>query len=170
MLLFFFVFFWSGPAPRARCRPPGSWAGQKLVKPCGPQHGIPVPDPRLPGPGAGYPAAGPAVLWNPSKTPKRPVFDSKKHFQQIFFFLPGPARLPGPVPATRLPGPGAGCRLPGRPFLRFFFRKNCKNCSTDSRDQNKIPQKKLLNIQKKNAKFLSADFRPFFFVVPLWPI
>ena len=52
---------------------------------------IPVPDPRLPGPGAGYPAAG----------------------------------------------PGAGCRLPGRPFFGFSFRKNSKNCSTDSQDPNK---------------------------------
>ena len=39
-----------------------------------------VPDPRLPGPGAGYPAAGPG-----------------------FSLIPGPARLPGPgagLPAT----------------------------------------------------------------------
>ena len=41
---------------------------------------IPVPDPRLPGPGASYPAAGPG-----------------------FSIIPGPARLPGPgagLPAT----------------------------------------------------------------------
>ena len=86
---------------------------KELVKPYGPQHGIPVPDPRLPGPGAGYPAAG----------------------------------------------PGAGCRLPGRPFLRFFFWKNSKNCSTDSRDQNKIPKKNL-----KNSFFWQKFLVPYFVV------
>ena len=71
-----------------------------------------------------------------------------------------------PAPSSRgparLPGPRAGCRLPGRPFFGSFFRKNSKNCSTDPRDQNQIP-KKIIKIQKKMQKTISADFRPFFF-------
>ena len=51
---------------------------------------IPVLDPRLPGPGAGYPAAGPAIF--------RFVFF---HFFSFFPVRPG---FPGPVPASRLPG------------------------------------------------------------------
>ena len=57
----------SGSGELSRCRIPG-YPG-------------PVPDIRLPGPGAGYPAAGPVI-----RIPVR---------------IPG---FPGPVPATRLPG------------------------------------------------------------------
>ena len=65
-----------------------------------------------------------------------------------------PVRLPGPVPV----------RLPGQP-LKKKNRKNSKNCSTDSRDQNKIPKKN----SKKNfffAKFVGALIRHFFSTFP----
>ena len=46
-------------------------------------------------------------------------------------------RLPGPVPAPR---------LPGRPFFRKYFQTFSENRPRDSRDQNKIPPKKLQNV------------------------
>ena len=79
---------------------------------------------------------------------------------------------PGPVPATWLPGPvpAAGCRaghfsenISGK--NPKIFPKNSENCSTDPRDQNKIPQKNSKKF-KKNAKKLSALFRHFFSTFP----
>ena len=92
--------------------------------------------------------SNPGIPWHPPKDPRG---------RRKLVKPSGPQ--PGPDP--RLPGPGAGCRLPGRPFFDFFFRKNSKNCSTDPRDQNKIPKKNYKKFEKYR-KILSAGFRPFF--------
>ena len=133
------------PATRARCRISG-YPGR-----------MPVPDA---GPDAGCRAGHSTKLFS-KKIPKKfrirgPNAPVKRKFR-IPLLDP---RLPGLGASYPAAGPGAGCRLPGRPFFRFFFRKSIKNCSTDSRDQNKIPKKNSKKC-RKNAKKLTPDFGPF---------
>ena len=115
-----------------------------------------MPDPRLPGPGAGYPATrarcrmpGRPFFGILRKRPKRPVFDSKKHFQQkicwsIFFFVgagfpPVGAQFP-PIWAHSKP-PGNGFQPPGTVLVSFgTVRKGSNHCGRLSTNLGKLWQ------------------------------